>query len=59
VIEVTKKPHNGCAKFRARYGDDAVAFVNSDDGRALRLRGLNARVVVPGVVRPGDSVRVL
>ena len=59
VVEVTEKPHNGCAKFRARFGDDAVAFVNSDEGKALRLRGLNARVVVPGRVRSGDPVRKL
>ncbi len=59
VIEVTKKPHNGCAKFKARFGDDAVAFVNSEAGRELRLRGFNARVVQPGVVRPGDPVRRL
>ncbi len=59
VLEVSDKPHNGCAKFRARFGDDALAFVNSDEGRHLRLRGLNARLVVPGVVRPGDGVRRL
>lgn len=59
VIEVTRKPHNGCAKFRARFGDDALAFVNSDVGRALRLRGFNARVVTGGTIRPGDPVRRL
>jgi len=56
VIEVTDKPHNGCAKFRARFGDDALEFVNSPVGKELRLRGFNARVVAPGVVRPGDKV---
>jgi len=59
VIEVTAKPHNGCAKFRARFGDDALEFVNSPVGKELRLRGFNARVVSPGVVRPGDAVRRL
>ena len=59
VIEVSAKPHQGCAKFRARFGDDVVAFVNSDEGKRLRLRGLNASVVHGGVVRPGDSVRRL
>ncbi len=59
VIEVTKKPHNGCAKFTARFGDDAVAFVNSEEGKELRLRGFNARVVQAGTVRPGDPVRKL
>jgi len=59
VIEITAKPHNGCAKFRARFGDEALAFVNSAAGNELRLRGFNARVVVSGTVRPGDKVRVL
>ena len=40
-------------------GKDAMRFVNSPEGRALRLRGLNARVVVAGPVRPGDPVRKL
>ena len=56
VIEVTAQPHTGCAKFSQRFGREALRFVNSEVGKALRLRGLNARVVVPGVVREGDSV---
>ena len=59
VIEVSAKPHNGCAKFTTRYGEEATAFVNSPAGKQLRLRGLNARVVEPGVVRRGDRVRVV
>lgn len=57
VIEVTEIPHTGCAKFVERFGRDAMRFVNSPRGRELRLRGLNAKVVVAGVVRPGDEVR--
>jgi hypothetical protein len=59
VIEVTGIPHSGCAKFRARFGADALRFVNSPTGRSLRLRGLNAKVVVAGSVRKGDDVRKL
>jgi len=59
VIEVTAKPHNGCAKFKAWFGDGATAFVNSPAGKELRLRGLNARVVTSGVIRQGDKVRKL
>ncbi len=57
VIEVTEEPHTGCAKFVSRFGLDAMKFVNSTIGRQLRLRGLNARVVDPGVIRVGDVVR--
>ena len=59
VIEVTDQPHLGCAEFAARFGKDAWRFVNSKVGRELRLRGLNARVVVAGTVRPGDVIRKL
>jgi MOSC domain-containing protein YiiM len=59
VIEVTDEPHTGCAKFSARFGSDAIRFVNSPTGRSLRLRGLNARVVEPGRVRAGDTIRKL
>jgi MOSC domain-containing protein YiiM len=57
VLEVSEEPHTGCAKFSARFGSDAIRFVNSPAGRALRLRGMNARVVKAGTVRPGDGVR--
>jgi MOSC domain-containing protein YiiM len=57
VIEVTEPPHRGCKKFAARFGLDALRFVNSKDGYALNLRGINARVVQSGVIRPGDVIR--
>lgn len=57
VIEVTAQPHTGCGKFVARFGVDAMKFVNSTVGRTLNLRGINARVVVPGRIRAGDVVR--
>jgi len=56
VLEISEHPHTGCAKFSARFGTDALRFVNSPEGRQLRLRGVNTRVVVPGVVRVGDKV---
>lgn len=59
VIVVTEQPHNGCGKFIARFGKEAMGFVNGTEGRPRRLRGLCARVVRPGPVRPGDEVRVL
>lgn len=55
-LVVSEEPHTGCAKFTERFGVEALRFVNSPDGRRLRLRGLNARVVTPGTVRLGDSV---
>ncbi len=58
VIEVTEVPHTGCAKFVERFGAEAMRFVNGPVGRPMRLRGLNARVVVSGRVRPGDPVTV-
>lgn len=57
IIEVTPPPHTGCQKFVARYGVDAVKFVNSPLGRQLHLRGINARVVRSGLIRVGDRVK--
>jgi MOSC domain-containing protein YiiM len=59
VIEVSEAPHLGCAKFAARFGQDAWRFVNSRVGRGLRLRGLNARILASGTVCPGDRVSKL
>jgi MOSC domain-containing protein YiiM len=59
VVEVTAPPHQGCSKFAARFGGDALRLVNSPAGVALNLRGVNARVVTGGAVAPGDPVRKL
>jgi len=54
VIEVSAIPHTGCAKFVERFGLDAMKFVNEGEGKFRHLRGINTRVVVPGVIRVGD-----
>jgi hypothetical protein len=59
VIEVTAEPHTGCSKFVERFGLDAMKFVNAQERKDLHLRGINARVVRPGVVRAGDAVNKL
>jgi MOSC domain-containing protein YiiM len=57
VIEVTAQPHTGCDKFASQFGVEAMKFVNSAIGRTLNLRGINARVLVPGRIRAGDLVQ--
>ncbi len=57
IIEVSDTPHTGCARFSARFGGDAVRWVNSPTGREYRMRGLNARILKAGTVRVGDRVR--
>lgn len=59
LLEITEIPHNGCGKFSARFGNDALKFVNSTVGKQLHLRGIYARVVTSGIVRVGDVVRKL
>ncbi len=54
VIEVSQKPHNGCAKFADRFGIDAARWVNQSEHE--RRRGLNAMVVQPGMVCVGDAI---
>ncbi|MFL6335939.1 MAG: MOSC domain-containing protein [Pyrinomonadaceae bacterium] len=57
LIEVTAQPHTGCKKFVARFGVEAMKFVNSSVGRELHLRGINARVIRGGAIRIGDVAR--
>lgn len=58
VLEVTPEPHTGCKKFRARFGLEAVKWVNAVEHKVLRLRGVNCRVVEGGMVQVGDGVEV-
>ena len=57
IIEITAKPHSGCKKFAARFGQDAIKFVNSPLGKELHLRGLNAKVIQLGTIQIGDVVK--
>jgi MOSC domain-containing protein YiiM len=57
TVQVSAVPHTGCRKFVERFGLDAMLFVNSPVGRALRLRGVNTRVVDGGTISVGDLVR--
>jgi MOSC domain-containing protein YiiM len=59
VIEITAESHTGCKKFNERFGQEAPRFVNSPEGRAQRLRGVNTNVVEAGQVRVGDTIRKL
>ena len=56
VLEISQEPHTGCAKFKERFGRDALRFVTSPEGKRLRLRGVNARVVAGGTIRTGDKI---
>ena len=57
VLEVSPLPHTGCHKFVSRFGLDAMKFVNSDVGKELCLRGINAKVVQGGVVKIGHTAK--
>ncbi len=56
ILEITDTPHNGCAKFVERYGREATVFVNTGEGKRLRLRGIYGRVVQDGAVSVGDVI---
>jgi MOSC domain len=59
VLEVTPTPHNGCRKFRARFGDGALRFVSTKELRHRNLRGIYMRVVQGGEVNMGDPADVI
>jgi hypothetical protein len=57
VLEVSPLPHTGCKKFVARFGAEAMEFVNSPLGKQLCLRGINAKVIQSGTVKVGQTAR--
>lgn len=59
LVEVTPEPHNGCSKFRARFGADALRLVAQKERRHLNLRGVHVTVVEDGEVAVGDAIVVV
>ena len=59
ILEVSAHPHLGCVKFTKRFGSHVTKWVNSDVGKQLNLRGINARVVVAGEAKRGDVIKKL
>ncbi len=59
ILETTDQPHTGCKKFSARFGIDALKLISSPTGKELQLRGINAKVVQGGEIKPGDVVKKL
>lgn len=57
IIEVTEPPHTGCKKFAARFGTEAMVFVNSGMGKTRNFRGICAKVVQSGDIQAGDIAR--
>ncbi len=58
VVEVSALPHTGCAKFRDRFGDDALRFTVFEPIRDQKIRGIHWTVIEVGEVRVGDPIMV-
>lgn len=56
ILEVSETPHTGCGKFARRFGAYARKFVMTEEGKQLRLRGVNCKVIQGGTVRAGDPI---
>lgn len=57
IIKITSVPHNGCGKFKERFGIDALKFVNSPIGKQMHLRGIYAKVIQNGIVSVNDTIK--
>jgi MOSC domain-containing protein YiiM len=59
LVVVSPKPHDGCSKFKGRFGEDALRFVSAPPTRPQNLRGVYWTVIEPGPVAVGDPIQVL
>jgi hypothetical protein len=59
ILEVTPVPHDGCRKFRARFGDGALEFVSKPELRHRNFRGIYLRVTEGGEAGVGDTVEIV
>jgi hypothetical protein len=56
ILEVSDKFNTACIKWRDRYGDDSLRWINRRDNRDFRLRGILCKIVRDGTVKVGDQL---
>jgi len=59
LLEMTPEPHEGCRKFKGRFGQDALRFVSGQANRGQNLRGVYWKVIEAGEVAVGDPIELL
>jgi MOSC domain-containing protein YiiM len=59
LVEVSPMPHDGCAKFKQRFGTDALRLVSGKARRHENLRGIYWTTIEPGLVAVGDAISVI
>jgi MOSC domain-containing protein YiiM len=57
ILEITDVPHTGCNSFAERYGKEALDFINAPERKYMRLRGVYARILNPGLIRVSDFIK--
>jgi len=56
LLEVSDKFNTACIKWRDRYGNDSLRWINKRDNRDFRLRGILCKIVRDGTVKVGDQL---
>lgn len=59
TVEVTLEPHNGCSKFRERFGGATLRLVSRGNFRHFDLRGVYMLVVEDEEIAAGELVQLL
>ena len=59
IVEVSDKFNAACVKWKKRYGDESLRWINMAENRPFRLRGILCKIVQDGVVRVGDRLSKL
>ena len=59
TVEVSSMPHDGCAKYKERFGKDALRLVSGKALRDQNLRGIYWTTIEAGSVGVGDAIEVL
>ena len=57
LLEVTPEPHDGCLKFKQRFGADALRMTATH--RSQHLRGIYMKTIEAGEITVGDPIEVL